>query len=66
LDKTGLTGTYGYRIEATPQAWIDNNPELSDIGVFAAVQEQLGLKLEPQKAAVEILVVDHIEKPTQN
>lgn len=56
LDKTGLTGTYGYRIEATPQAWIDNNPELSDIGVFATVQEQ----------AVEILVVDHIEKPTQN
>ena len=66
LDKTGLTGTYAFKIEATPEFRINNSPELSDISVFTAVQEQLGLKLEPQKAMMEILVVDHIEKPSGN
>ena len=66
VDRTGLTGTYDYRMEATPEFRINNNPELSDISVFTAVQEQLGLKLEPEKAPIEILVVDHIEKPSAN
>jgi len=66
VDKTGLTGTYDVRIEATPEYWINNNPDLTDITVFNAVQDQLGLKLEPQKAMVGILVVDHIEKPSEN
>jgi uncharacterized protein (TIGR03435 family) len=66
VDKTGLTGTYDYRLEATPESRIDNNPELSDIRVFTAVQEQLGLKLVSQKAPVEVLVVDHMEKPSEN
>jgi uncharacterized protein (TIGR03435 family) len=66
VDRTELTGTYDYRMEATPGFRINNNPELGDISVFTAVQEQLGLKLEPQKAPVEILVVDHIEKPSAN
>jgi len=34
--------------------------------VFAAVQEQLGLKLESQKGPVEILVIDHAERPSEN
>jgi uncharacterized protein (TIGR03435 family) len=34
--------------------------------VFAAIRQQLGLKLEPQKAPVEILVIEHVEKPTEN
>ena len=66
VDKTGLTGTYAFKLEATPEFRINNNPESSDISVFTAVQEQLGLKLEAQKAPVEILVVDHIEKPSGN
>jgi uncharacterized protein (TIGR03435 family) len=67
VDRTGLTGTYDYRIEATPDFRLHGGSEdLSDISVFAAVQEQLGLKLEPQKALIEILVVDHIEKPSAN
>jgi uncharacterized protein (TIGR03435 family) len=34
--------------------------------VFMAVQEQLGLKLEARKVPVEMLVIDHAEKPTEN
>jgi uncharacterized protein (TIGR03435 family) len=38
---------------------------LSDIGIFTAV-EQLGLRLSPQKAEVETIVVDRVEKPSEN
>ncbi len=66
LDKTGLTGSYDVRMEATPSFRINNNPDPADISVFEAIQEQLGLKLEPQKAMIDVLVVDHAEKPSGN
>jgi len=66
VDKTGLTGAYDIRIEATPEFRINNNPDPSDISIFSAVQDQLGLRLEPQKAMIEVLIVDHIEKPSEN
>jgi uncharacterized protein (TIGR03435 family) len=66
VDKTGLTGTYDIKMEATPGFTINNDPDLRDISVFTAVQEQLGLRLEAQKAMVEVLVVDHVEKPSEN
>ena len=34
--------------------------------IFTAVQEQLGLKLESKKAPVEFLIIDHVEKPSEN
>ena len=43
------------------------NPQMPDASTtsnFAAIQEQLGLKLEPAKNQVEVLVIDHIEKPS--
>jgi len=36
------------------------------ISIFKAIQEQLGLKLEPGRASVEILIVDHAERPSGN
>jgi uncharacterized protein (TIGR03435 family) len=67
VDKTGLTGTYDYRIEATLDFRLHNGTDdPNDITILSAVQDQLGLKLEPQKAPVEILVVDHMEKPSAN
>jgi len=66
LDKTGLTGAYDVHLEATPQWRIDNDPQLDDISIFDALQGQLGLRIEPQKADIEVLVVDHIGKPSDN
>lgn len=66
IDKTGLTGTYDLTLEATPEFRITRNPQLGDLSVFDAVQEQLGLKLESQKANIEVLVVDHMERPSEN
>jgi uncharacterized protein (TIGR03435 family) len=68
VDKTGLTGTYDIKLTYTPdtKANREGEPDPSDISVFAAVQSQLGLRLEPQKAMVETIVVDHIEKPSGN
>jgi uncharacterized protein (TIGR03435 family) len=65
VDKTGLTGSYAYTLD-----WVraDRIPE-SDSNVpsiFSAVQEQLGLKLESTKAPVEMIIVDHAEKPSGN
>jgi uncharacterized protein (TIGR03435 family) len=43
-------------------------PEVKDSlpSLFTAIQEQLGLKLEPMKAPVDVLVIDHVEKPSAN
>jgi uncharacterized protein (TIGR03435 family) len=57
VDKTGLTGTFDFTLQ-----WSDSEgPSL-----FTALQEQLGLKLEPQKVPTGVLVIDHIEKPVLN
>jgi uncharacterized protein (TIGR03435 family) len=67
LDKTGLTGTYEFTLRYTP----DNAPEPIPGGADApylstALQEQLGLKLESGKGPVEIIVIDHVERPSGN
>jgi bla regulator protein blaR1 len=81
LDRTGLTGTYDFKLQWTPDEsqpfrGIDGNPVLvpqdvhppdsSGPSIFTAIQEQLGLKLESQKGPAKILVVDHVEKPSEN
>ncbi len=64
-NKTGLTGTYDYTLRWWPE-YGGPSTNADSISVFTALQEQLGLKLESQKGPVEVLVVDHVEKPTGN
>jgi bla regulator protein BlaR1 len=69
LDQTGLVGSFDFSIEFTaefkgPSPDFQSNP--SGITLLEALKDQLGLKLKSQKAPVEVLVIDHVEKPSQN
>jgi uncharacterized protein (TIGR03435 family) len=70
IDKTGLAGTYNVRMQFAMadvrpnQAPQDDSPLPS---VFTALEQQLGLKLEPTKTMVEMTIIDHIDStPTEN
>ena len=65
IERTGLTGTYRVSLRWTP----DDHPPSADSNtpsLVTAIQEQLGLKLESTKGPVDILVIDHAEKPSPN
>jgi uncharacterized protein (TIGR03435 family) len=72
LDRTGLTGRYDFTLTWTPDdsAAATGGSAASGAAqgpsLFTAVQEQLGLKLEPVKAPVDVVVIDHLEKPSEN
>jgi uncharacterized protein (TIGR03435 family) len=66
LDRTGLTGKYDIRLEATPEFRMQRDPQLTDVRVVEAVQDQLGLRMIPEKAPMDILIVEHVERPTAN
>jgi uncharacterized protein (TIGR03435 family) len=66
VDRTGLTGEYDVKLEATPESRYRAASEFGDTSVFTAVQEQLGLKLEPQKAMIDVIVIDRLERPSVN
>jgi len=82
LDKTELKGNYDFTlqwptigktslfeketVDGQSGANSESSPEASDPSIFTAIEEQLGLKLEPQKVPMEILVIDQVEKPSKN
>ena len=82
IDKTGLTGSYDFSLQWTPDPGsgpmfkgpqgapqpVENGaaPDNSGPTIFTAVQEQLGLKLESQKGPVQVMVIDHVEPPSEN
>jgi uncharacterized protein (TIGR03435 family) len=73
VDETGLSGRYDFNLKWTP-----DESQLSGLqaveppdangppGLYTAIQEQLGLKIESKKAPVDVLVVDRLEKPSAN
>ena len=80
LDRTGLSGSYDYELRfahepalrgrgpggGLPQPEPVKAEEAGTLSIFAAVHEQLGLKLDPQRAPVDVLVIDSAHQPSQN
>ena len=72
VDRTGIRGTIDFSMEYTPErrgavvASGDGQAELPGTTFAQAMRDQLGLKLEPGKAPLEIPVVDHVELPSEN
>jgi uncharacterized protein (TIGR03435 family) len=73
IDKTGLAGDYDMTLKWTPDDYqpppLKPNgppPDPNSPSIFTAVQEQLGLKLESSKGPVEVIVVDSVQKPSEN
>jgi bla regulator protein BlaR1 len=72
IDKTGIKGMFDFHLEFAPDetaggtAPPDAATDPSGPSIFTAVQEQLGLKLESAKGPGEVLVIDHVEKPSEN
>lgn len=70
LDRTGLIGNYDVALQWTPDLAVDagSTEAAPDTGpsLFTAVQQQLGLKLQPAKQKVDVLVIDHLEMPSAN
>jgi uncharacterized protein (TIGR03435 family) len=72
LNRTNLPGKYDFQLDWTPDAGPcaategqEGEPTVRP-SIFTAIQEQLGLKLEPAKGPGEILIVDHVAKPSEN
>jgi uncharacterized protein (TIGR03435 family) len=65
IDKTGLTGTYEYTLDWFPATQIPT-PESTVPSLFIAVQEQLGLRLDSTTAPQEVLVIDSVQRPSEN
>jgi uncharacterized protein (TIGR03435 family) len=76
VDQTGITGKFDFTIKFTPDDSEFNGhppklPESTDTteaapDLFKALQEQVGLKLSAEKVPVDVLVIDHVEKPSAN
>ena len=82
LDGTGLKGEFDFTIEyeldltapggdasadlSNPMGKMLAGPRIGGPALFTAIQEQLALKLESTKAPVEVVVIDHLERPSKN
>ncbi len=62
LDKTGLKGAYNFTFQWDPEQSANGEGP----SMFAGLREQMGLRLESAKAPVEVLVIEHVEKPSAN
>jgi uncharacterized protein (TIGR03435 family) len=75
VDLTGLKGNYDFTLSYTrdlppgfPEGAKINgeDPDLSGLNLFQALKQQLGLEMKAQRGPVEVIVIDHVEKPTAN
>jgi len=78
IDKTGITNYFEIHLKFSPDDSAAPRPATADPGalaavrapdapgIFQAMQEQIGLKLVPAKGPVDVLVIDHIARPSEN
>ncbi len=73
VDKTGLTGKYDFAFEFTPDSsqfkappGTTYTPDESATTFMQAMEQKMGMKLVPDKVQTKMVVVDHIERPTEN
>lgn len=72
LDKTQLSGNYDFRLHFDPSTAsaavmaAASTADSTEPSIFTAIQEQIGLKLDPRREPVDVLVIDHVEKPSGN
>jgi bla regulator protein blaR1 len=77
IDKTGLSGNFNFKLNWTtdpgqgfgppgPPPGTDAAPQPDGPSIFTALQEQLGLRLESDKGPVEMIVIDRVERPSEN
>ncbi len=77
VDRTGLSGKYDFHVEVPRETIMAGRVRLNGVevapgaadtapSIFTVFQEQLGLKLTPEKAPIEVIVVDRAEKPSTN
>jgi bla regulator protein BlaR1 len=65
IDKTGLTGAADITLKWTDDVTAEQGgPNV--VSIFTALEDQLGLKLQPSKGPVDTLVIDHVAMPTEN
>ena len=63
FDRTGIDGYFDLTLKTTREP-DPNRPDAPSI--FTALQEQLGLKLQSERVATEFMVIDHVERPTDD
>jgi uncharacterized protein (TIGR03435 family) len=72
VDKTGFTDRFDFRLDFAPDPstlpgpFAAAHPDLPGPSVFAALQQQLGLRLESAKGSVDVFIIDHVERPSAN
>ena len=67
IDKTGLSGKFNFRLEFAPDEVAPGAPtDPAGPSISSALQQQLGMKLERATGPVESLVIDHVERPSEN
>lgn len=67
VNQTGIKGIFNFTVHWTPDTTAPTKQEAADdVSIFTALPEQLGLRLRSAKAPVQVLVIDHVERPSEN
>jgi uncharacterized protein (TIGR03435 family) len=64
VDKTELPGQYDFELKWADSSTVSADPSADGGSIFTAVQEQLGLRLQADKAPIQVVVIDSVERPT--